>query len=96
MEKKVEKGRIWVTEDKLYQLSRTRLILLWKTSFCAAISKKEGQFAVGLRLASDLQYGSDVPGIFAAIHPCSTDLVTSREAYWGVASQIALVSAFFR
>ena len=58
--------------DKIIHQSETKLVSSCKISIFATVKEAEAHFPVGLRLPSGLKNGSDVPGIFATIHPCQS------------------------
>ena len=57
--------------DRIIHQSETKSVSSCRISIFATVKEAVGHFPVGLRLPSGLKNGSDVPGIFATIHPCS-------------------------
>ena len=57
--------------DKIIHQRETKSISSSRISVYARVKVAIGHFPVGLRLPSGLKNGSDVPGIFATIHPCA-------------------------
>ena len=55
--------------DKIIHQSETKSVLSSRISFFAPIKEGVGYFPVGHRLPLGLKNGSDVPIIFATIHP---------------------------
>ena len=55
--------------DRIIYQSETQWVSLCKISVFCNSKGGSGHFPVGLRLPSGLSNGSDVPGIFATIHP---------------------------
>ena len=41
-----------------------------RSSFWAQVKEEVGHYPIGFSIPSGLKNGSDVPGIFALIHPC--------------------------
>ena len=66
---KTNRRRQW--HNKIIHQSKTKSVLSCRISVFATVKEAVGHFPVGLRLPSGLKNGSDVPGIFATIHPCS-------------------------
>ena len=62
--------------DKIIHQSETKSVLSYRISVFAIVMEGESHFPVGLRLPSGSKNGSDVPGIFATIHPCLKVLIT--------------------
>ena len=55
---------------KIIHQRETKSISSSRISVYATVKVAIGHFPVGLRLPSGLKKGSDVPSIFATIHPC--------------------------
>ena len=55
--------------DKIIHQSETKSISSCTINVFATVKEAVCHFPVGLRLPSDLKNGSDVPSIFATIHP---------------------------
>ena len=55
--------------DKIIHQSETKSVSSCRISIFATVKEAVGHFPVGLRLPLGLKNGSDVPGIFATIHP---------------------------
>ena len=63
-----QRGRRKIHDKIIYQIE-TKLVLSCRITVFATVKEAVGHFPVGLRLPSGLKNGSDVPGIFATIHP---------------------------
>ena len=74
-----QSGRRKIHDKNIHQ-SETKSVLLCRISVFATVKEGVGHFSVGLRLLSGLKSGSDVPGVFAEIHPC-THLCTLTRIY---------------
>ena len=64
-----QSGRRKIHDEIIHQ-KETKSVSSSKTSVFATVKEAVGHFPDGLRLPLGLKNGSNVPGIFATIHPC--------------------------